>query len=55
MIAIAILAAGRGTRMKSDLPKVLQELGGRTLVERVLNSCQEIEISRRLVIVGYRS
>ncbi|WP_377481689.1 MAG: bifunctional UDP-N-acetylglucosamine diphosphorylase/glucosamine-1-phosphate N-acetyltransferase GlmU [Microcoleus anatoxicus] len=55
MIAIAILAAGRGTRMKSELPKVLQELGGRTLVERVLNSCQEIEISRRLVIVGYRS
>ena len=55
MIAIAILAAGRGTRMKSDLPKVLHELGGRTLVERVLNSCQEIEVSRRLVIVGYRS
>lgn len=54
MIAIAILAAGRGTRMKSDLPKVLHELGGRSLVERVLQSCQEIEIYRRLVIVGYR-
>lgn len=54
MIAIAILAAGRGTRMKSDLPKVLHELGGRSLVERVLQSCQEIQISRRLVIVGYR-
>ena len=54
MIAIAILAAGRGTRMKSDLPKVLHELGGRSLVERVLQSCEEIQISRRLVIVGYR-
>lgn len=54
MVAIAILAAGRGTRMKSDLPKVLHELGGRTLVERVLQSCQEIQISRRIVIVGYR-
>ncbi len=54
MIAIAILAAGRGTRMKSDLPKVLHELGGRTLVERVLHSCREIEISRRLIIIGYR-
>lgn len=54
MVAIAILAAGRGTRMKSDLPKVLHELGGRSLVERVLRSCQEISISRRLIIVGYR-
>ena len=54
MVAIAILAAGRGTRMKSDLPKVLHELGGRSLVERVLCSCQEISISRRLIIVGYR-
>ena len=54
MVAIAILAAGRGTRMKSDLPKVLHELGGRTLVERVLQSCQQIHISRRIVIVGYR-
>jgi bifunctional UDP-N-acetylglucosamine pyrophosphorylase/glucosamine-1-phosphate N-acetyltransferase len=54
MVAIAILAAGRGTRMKSDLPKVLHELGGISLVERVLRSCQEISISRRLIIVGYR-
>ncbi|MEG4633352.1 bifunctional UDP-N-acetylglucosamine diphosphorylase/glucosamine-1-phosphate N-acetyltransferase GlmU [Microcoleus sp. AR_TQ3_B6] len=54
MVAIAILAAGRGTRMKSDLPKVLHELAGRSLVERVLQSCQEIQISRRIVIVGYR-
>ncbi|OCR00251.1 UDP-N-acetylglucosamine diphosphorylase/glucosamine-1-phosphate N-acetyltransferase [Oscillatoriales cyanobacterium USR001] len=54
MIAIAVLAAGRGTRMKSDLPKVLHELGGRSLVERVLDSCLEIQPSRRIVIVGYR-
>ncbi len=54
MVAIAILAAGRGTRMKSDLPKVLHELAGRSLVERVLQSCQKIQISRRIVIVGYR-
>lgn len=36
MVAIAILAAGRGTRMKSDLPKVLHELGGRSLVTGML-------------------
>jgi bifunctional UDP-N-acetylglucosamine pyrophosphorylase/glucosamine-1-phosphate N-acetyltransferase len=54
MVAVAILAAGRGTRMKSDLPKVLHSLGGRSLVERVLHSCLEIQPTRRLVIVGYQ-
>ncbi len=55
MIAVAILAAGRGTRMKSDLPKVLHSLGGRSLVERVLNSLSELQLSRCFVVVGYRS
>ncbi|HEY9814126.1 MAG TPA: NTP transferase domain-containing protein, partial [Candidatus Sericytochromatia bacterium] len=54
MVAVAILAAGRGTRMKSDLPKVIHSLGGRSLVERVLHSLSEIQPSRRLVIVGYQ-
>ncbi|HEY9694835.1 MAG TPA: bifunctional UDP-N-acetylglucosamine diphosphorylase/glucosamine-1-phosphate N-acetyltransferase GlmU [Oculatellaceae cyanobacterium] len=54
MVAVAILAAGRGTRMKSDLPKVIHSLGGRALVERVLHSLSEIQPSRRLVIVGYQ-
>jgi len=54
MVAIAILAAGRGTRMKSDLPKVLHRMGGRSLVEWVLNSVEEIQPVRRLIIVGYR-
>jgi bifunctional UDP-N-acetylglucosamine pyrophosphorylase / glucosamine-1-phosphate N-acetyltransferase len=54
MIAVAILAAGRGTRMKSDLPKVLHSLGGRSLVERTLNSCKSIDVSRNIVIVGYQ-
>ncbi len=54
MVAVAILAAGRGTRMKSDLPKVLHQLGSCTLVERVLESCVSIQPSRIIVIVGYR-
>jgi bifunctional UDP-N-acetylglucosamine pyrophosphorylase / glucosamine-1-phosphate N-acetyltransferase len=54
MVAVAILAAGRGTRMKSDLPKVLHRLGGRSLVEWVLNSVQDLAPVRRLVIVGYQ-
>lgn len=63
MVAVAILAAGRGTRMKSDLPKVLHSLGNRSLIERVLNSTRAMPLahgdmfapSRRLVIVGYES
>jgi len=55
MVAVAILAAGRGTRMKSQLPKVLHTLGGRSLVERVIQSCLEINPIRRIVIVGYEA
>jgi bifunctional UDP-N-acetylglucosamine pyrophosphorylase / glucosamine-1-phosphate N-acetyltransferase len=55
MVAVAILAAGRGTRMKSDLPKVLHRLGGRSLIERVLDSVIDLNPDRRLVIVGYRN
>ena len=55
MVAVAILAAGKGTRMKSDLPKVLHLLGGRSLVERVLMGCAELQPERQLAIVGYQA
>ncbi len=54
MVAIAILAAGKGTRMKSDLPKVLHPLGGKSLVQRVLESADALNPTKRLAIVGYR-
>ncbi|MGK7891151.1 MAG: bifunctional UDP-N-acetylglucosamine diphosphorylase/glucosamine-1-phosphate N-acetyltransferase GlmU [Leptolyngbyaceae cyanobacterium] len=53
MVAVAILAAGKGSRMKSNLPKVLHPLGGKTLVERVLDGASVLEPTRRVVIVGY--
>jgi len=52
-LAVAVLAAGKGTRMKSALPKVLHPLGGRSLVECVLDSLSEVDPVHRLVIVGY--
>lgn len=55
MVAVAILAAGRGTRMRSDLPKVLHPLGGRSLLERVLESSLLINPEKRLVIIGYQA
>ena len=53
MLAVAVLAAGKGTRMKSSLPKVLHSLGGRSLLEHVLKSVVDMAPSRCLVIVGY--
>ncbi len=55
MVVVAILAAGRGTRMKSNLPKVLHSLGGRSLIERVLESARPLLPSRQMVIVGYQA
>lgn len=54
--AIAVvLAAGRGTRMKSDLPKVLFPALGRPMLNWVLDSLAEAGISRSIVVVGYRA
>jgi bifunctional UDP-N-acetylglucosamine pyrophosphorylase / glucosamine-1-phosphate N-acetyltransferase len=55
MVVVAILAAGRGTRMKSSLPKVLHKLGGLSIVERVLGSVSLLQPQRRIIIVGYQA
>ncbi|MEB3215428.1 MAG: bifunctional UDP-N-acetylglucosamine diphosphorylase/glucosamine-1-phosphate N-acetyltransferase GlmU [Nostocales cyanobacterium 94392] len=55
MVVVAILAAGRGTRMKSNLPKVLHSVGGKSLVERVIQSVEPLQPERRIVIIGYQS
>ena len=55
MVAVAILAAGRGTRMKSRLPKVLHHLGGQSLLKRVLGCTADLQPTRQLVIVGYEA
>jgi bifunctional UDP-N-acetylglucosamine pyrophosphorylase/glucosamine-1-phosphate N-acetyltransferase len=50
-----ILAAGQGTRMKSDLAKVLHPLCGKTLVEHVARSAQQAGVARTVVIVGHQA
>ena len=52
-LAIAILAAGKGTRMRSSLPKVLHPLCGLTLVENVLASTKLVNPTRKIAIIGY--
>ncbi len=53
MLAVAVLAAGKGTRMKTGLPKVLQQLCGRSLVMRVIEAAAALKPDRQLVIVGH--
>jgi bifunctional UDP-N-acetylglucosamine pyrophosphorylase/glucosamine-1-phosphate N-acetyltransferase len=50
---IVIMAAGKGTRMKSDLPKVLHKLGGRPLLRHVLDTAALLGADQTLVITGH--
>jgi bifunctional UDP-N-acetylglucosamine pyrophosphorylase / glucosamine-1-phosphate N-acetyltransferase len=49
-----VLAAGKGTRMKSDLPKVLVPVLGRPMLHYVLDALHESGVEQVLVVIGYR-
>ena len=51
---IIILAAGKGTRMRSDLAKVLHRAGGRPLVEHVIRASQALKPGQILAVVGHQ-
>jgi bifunctional UDP-N-acetylglucosamine pyrophosphorylase / glucosamine-1-phosphate N-acetyltransferase len=53
--AAVVLAAGKGTRMKSDLPKVLFPVLGRPMIHWVLDALENAGIHRIIVVVGYRA
>jgi len=52
-LAVVILAAGQGTRMKSALPKVLHRIGGRPLVGHVLDTARDLAPAHVLVVVRH--
>jgi bifunctional UDP-N-acetylglucosamine pyrophosphorylase/glucosamine-1-phosphate N-acetyltransferase len=52
-LAVIILAAGKGTRMKSDLHKVLHPLGGRAMIDHLLASVAELAPARQVVVAGH--
>lgn len=54
-LAAIILAAGKGTRMKSKLPKVLHKLSGKPMLEHVLEAADEAGADDKIVIVGFGS
>ena len=51
-IAVVILAAGQGTRMRSDMHKVLHPIAGRPLLLHLLDSVDALGASKRVVVVG---
>jgi bifunctional UDP-N-acetylglucosamine pyrophosphorylase / glucosamine-1-phosphate N-acetyltransferase len=51
--AVVVLAAGEGTRMKSSTPKVLHEIGGRSLIGHAVAAAEALEPEHLVVVVGY--
>ena len=50
-----ILAAGKGTRMKSDLPKVLHKVAGISMLEHVFRSVNAIDPEKTVTVVGHKA
>ncbi len=50
---ILVLAAGKGTRMRSDLPKVLHPIGGKALVQHVVDTARKVGGQQILIVVGH--
>ena len=53
--AAVIMAAGQGTRMKSPIPKVLHKVGGRAILDRVIDTVEAAGCERIVVVVGAHS
>jgi bifunctional UDP-N-acetylglucosamine pyrophosphorylase/glucosamine-1-phosphate N-acetyltransferase len=54
-VVLVILAAGKGTRLKSSLAKVLHPAGGRSLVEQVVVACAPLKPKKVVAIVGHQA
>ena len=52
---VVILAAGKGTRMKSDLPKVLHRVAGLPMIEHVLNASSALGPRSTTLVVGHQA
>lgn len=52
-LSVVILAAGKGTRMKSSLPKPLHKIGGKPMLSHVLTAARELNPAQLIVIYGH--
>lgn len=51
-LAIVILAAGKGTRMKSDMPKVMHPLAGKPMINWLLETCESLNPDKIITVIG---
>ena len=54
-LSIVILSAGKGTRMNSELPKVLHEINKKSLINYVIEKAEALSPDEIIVIVGYKA
>ena len=54
-LSIVIMAAGRGTRMNSELPKVLHNLSGETLLNHVITTADKLRPENIVTVVGHEA
>jgi bifunctional UDP-N-acetylglucosamine pyrophosphorylase/glucosamine-1-phosphate N-acetyltransferase len=54
-VAVLILAAGKGTRLRSSLAKVLHSAGGRPLLEHVIRACQPLGAKKTIAVIGHQA
>lgn len=52
-LSVIILAAGKGTRMQSAKPKVLQTLAGKSLLSHVLDTCHQLTVDETIIVHGF--
>ena len=53
--SVIILGAGKGTRMESDIPKVLHKINGMPLISHVIKTSKNIGASKIVTVIGYKS
>ena len=54
-LSIIVLAAGKGTRMQSDIPKVLHQVNDKSMIEHVLTQTDNLKPDKLLIVIGYES
>lgn len=54
MLAVIVLAAGKGKRMESDLPKVLHPLAGKPLIDHVLDAAAVLQPHKTIIVIGHK-